>query len=143
MAKLRNGPLVYGFDAYDFDAALNAARSRVEVRKGAHTPGGVATAEQRFWQTSFPTPSAEALRRHGDRYGVEGVAETAAAFGIDLRVKRDRARPKRQRRTSANLKAQVLQLHTRGMVPTAIADVLNVSDRRVKELLRELALEAA
>jgi hypothetical protein len=32
---------------------------------------------------------------------------------------------------------QVLQLHERGVVTTAIADALNVSDRRVRELLRD------
>lgn len=40
------------------------------------------------------------------------------------------------------LRKQVADLRDRGVVPTAIADVLNISDRRVKGILRELKAAA-
>jgi DNA-binding NarL/FixJ family response regulator len=33
------------------------------------------------------------------------------------------------------LRTEVLELHGRGLVPAAIADLLNISDRRVKDFL--------
>jgi hypothetical protein len=42
--------------------------------------------------------------------------------------------PKRRRRTSPELVAQVRELIARGLVLTAIGDALNISDRRVREL---------
>jgi hypothetical protein len=45
--------------------------------------------------------------------------------------------PKRQRRTGATLRGQARSLRSRGMVIAAIGNHLNISDRRVKELLRE------
>jgi transcriptional regulator len=41
-----------------------------------------------------------------------------------------------RRRTTECLRVKVLNLHERGVVPAAIADTLNVSDRRVKEIVR-------
>ena len=53
-----------------------------------------------------------------------------------LRAPRAQApRPKRQRRTTDDLREQAMALRERGMVFAGIADALNVSDRRVKELL--------
>ena len=46
-------------------------------------------------------------------------------------------RSSRRRPTTDALRVQVLQLHERGVVTTAIADALNISDRRVRELLRD------
>jgi hypothetical protein len=40
---------------------------------------------------------------------------------------------KRRRRTTPTLRAQVAALRRRGMVPSAIADTLNISDRRVAD----------
>lgn len=45
--------------------------------------------------------------------------------------------PKRQRRSSAELREQVVGLRERGLVLAAIADTLNISDRRVRQLLRD------
>jgi hypothetical protein len=55
---------------------------------------------------------AEKMRRHEERF--EGTQ-------------------KRRRRSTPNLKAQVLEPHSRGAVQAAVAD-LNVSDRRVREM---------
>jgi hypothetical protein len=47
-----------------------------------------------------------------------------------------------KRRTTVPLRHQVADLRQRGLVPTAIADVLNLSDRRVNQILRELKTAA-
>ncbi|HEY2373270.1 MAG TPA: hypothetical protein VGH82_12150 [Gaiellaceae bacterium] len=44
-------------------------------------------------------------------------------------------KPKRQRRSGPTVKTQILELHSRRVVPSAIADTLNVSDRRVQTIL--------
>lgn len=82
-------------------------------------------------------PTVVALRRHADRFGDECVAETAAAAVIDLNQRRRVRRPKplRQRRSTRQLASQVVDLAGRGLVVAAIADTLNVSDRRAKALL--------
>jgi hypothetical protein len=129
--------VVYAGDAlsYDFAGELVAGRERSSRRRVlvADRAEGV---ERLFW-SRFRVPSRESLFRHADRFGSDGVAETASVYAIDMRVKRDAARPKRRRRTSASLRAEVLELRGRGVVPLAIASVLNVSDRRVREILRE------
>lgn len=71
------------------------------------------------------------------------MAETAAAFGMDVSRRREEPQAKRQQRTSATLRQEVVDLRERGLVPSAIADALNVSDRRVASILRELRAEAA
>jgi hypothetical protein len=48
----------------------------------------------------------------------------------------DGRRPARQRRTTGDLAAQVRALLHSAMVATAIADRLNIPDRRCKELIR-------
>ena len=65
------------------------------------------------------TADAEKLRKHEARF-----ADTAK---------------KLRRRSTPNLKGQVLELHSRGVVPAAIADTLNVADRRVREIIRAAA----
>lgn len=124
---------MYGSDpfSYHFEHALAAAKT-IERAEG----DGL-SAEQRYWRREFPSaPSAEQLRRHAARFGAEGINETGAAYGIDLGRKiRDETKPSRQRRSSAQLRAEVIELHSRGVLPEAIADTLNVSDRRVKALL--------
>jgi orotate phosphoribosyltransferase-like protein len=56
--------------------------------------------------------------------------------------KTDPKAPPRQRQTTADLRAQVLDMRARGMVLGAIADALNVSDQRVRKILREAATPA-
>jgi hypothetical protein len=75
---------VYGSDpfAYDFPAAFAAARAR----EGERARVRVAAANEReFWvRLGWPVPSRERLRRHGERFGREGVDEVAAVYGVDL-----------------------------------------------------------
>jgi hypothetical protein len=126
---------MYGSDpfAYDFEAALANAKT-VEPKEGL-------TAEQVYWRRYFPKPPTEdALRRHARRFGRECVSGVAEAYGYTaLAAELAETSGGRTRATSETLRAQVLALHARGVLPAAIADTLNVSDRRVKTLLREAA----
>jgi hypothetical protein len=104
------------------------------------------------------TPSASAFAgylRHAERFGSELVlgaaagslsADELARLEAELVLLNARkngkptksGRPARsQRRTTDELRGQVLVLRNRGLVPTAIADVLNISDRRVQAILAE------
>ena len=87
--------------------------------------------------------SVDAFRRHAGRYGTEGVKAVASVRGLDLNVRKVAELPKRRRRTTGDLIEEARRLHARGMVAGAIADVLNVSDRRVRELLAEPELPEA
>ncbi len=114
--------MAYGSDpfAYDFEAELAKAKAR-EPRAGL-------TAEQRYWRLHFPqAPTEEALRKHARRFGREGVSEIADAYGMTATAAElAEAGGKRRRRTTDTLRAQVVALHERGIVPAAIADSLNV-----------------
>jgi hypothetical protein len=94
--------------------------------------------EARFWKDvlGLPAPDREALYVHAEKFGPEGVNETAQVYGVNMKVKKAAPKPKRRRRTTAELRHQVLELHRRKIVPAAIADTLNVSDRRVAQILR-------
>jgi len=75
-----------------------------------------------------------------ERLGREGVNEIAAVYRIELNASPARqAGPRSKRHTRLALRQQVIELHQRGLLPTAIADALNVSDRRVKEVLSQAA----
>jgi hypothetical protein len=149
--------LQYDQDAYDFEAALAAAKiapkgelskdpqaaaEAVYLRRFAS--GGIAgeltygmgqsTRAQHGAAASF-TVTAEDFHRHAQRFGAECVAETASAFGGKVAFA-PRSGAKRQRRTTVSLRDQVLALHGRGVVAAAIADRLNVSDRRVANILK-------
>jgi hypothetical protein len=98
-------------------------------------------ASRNYWRRHFPnTPTATELHRHAERFGREGVDEIAAVYEIELNASTARqAGPRSKRHTGPALREQVIELHGRGLLPTAIADVLNVSDRRVKEVLDQVA----
>lgn len=83
----------------------------------------------------------ESLRRHAERFGPEGVREVALKSSTKMsRVAANGPNaPKRRRRTTQDLVEQVTELHTRGLAATAIADTLNLGDRRVREIITALA----
>ena len=95
--------------------------------------------DSRGHSTVLAVPSGDALHRHSQRFGPELVNETGKLLGVDANVKRQPAKVKRQRRTTADVSAQVVELHGRGIVDAAIADTLNLSDRRVREILTTAA----
>jgi hypothetical protein len=80
----------------------------------------------------------EDLHRHAARFGPECVKETARVYGGELRnlAVVPKSAAKRQRRTTESLRMEILALRDRGVVPAAIADTLNLSDRRVAEILK-------
>jgi hypothetical protein len=98
-----------------------------------------------------PAPTPRQFARHAELFGPECVVETAAAYlpaaevarlEIELaRLNRKGGKPRpaarRQRRTTWSLLEQVRELDRRGMVSAAIADTLNVSDRRVTAILAQ------
>jgi hypothetical protein len=86
-------------------------------------------------------PTAERLHRHAERFGPEGVQEIADVYGVNMRVKKAIKKAPRQRRTTDDLRRQVIDLRERGLVQGAIADALNVSDERVRAIL--VSAEAA
>jgi hypothetical protein len=132
--KNTDGANAYGSDPFSYNFASHLA---AETRKKHHPPRA-GSADVRYWRATFDAPSSEALHRHAERFGPEFVKETAGLFGVDLRNVSARAKSpeKRTRRTTETFKAKVLNLHARGVISAAIADTLNVSDRRVKEILR-------
>jgi hypothetical protein len=61
-----------------------------------------------------------------------------AEIALARRKARKKATPQKRRRpTTAPMRTQVLELYERGLILAAIADTLNVSDRRVQEILRD------
>ena len=110
---------------------------------------------QEYRGAAGPRPASaglEAFVRHAERFGSELVVETARTRltltelaklegELALLGRRNGGRPveTRQRRTSSELRRQVAALRERGLVPLAIADALNISDRRCRKLLADLA----
>jgi hypothetical protein len=127
-----------GRHTYDFEAALGRPskqrtyRDTLEiVRLGGRTE-------------PMAAPTHEALAKHAKRYRRDGVAETALEYGMTASAAElaERAGAKR-RHTSESMRVQVLALRARGAVPSAIADTLNISDRRVRQLLAQPLENAA
>lgn len=87
---------------YDFTSELASALASTE------RPPAALSADQRHWHKQFPdAPTPEALRKHAERFGPEGVEEIADAYGIDVhgstavrrtgRITRSRSRRSAQR----------------------------------------------
>ena len=92
-----------------------------------------------YWRTQFPDPpSAEGLHKHAERFSPDGVPEIRDAYQVTLLnvSAAPTSKAPKTRRTTESMKTKVLNLHERGVVPAAIADTLNISDRRVSEILR-------
>jgi len=124
--------------------------AKVKRRRTSPSPPGVkvhpiVTHEDGRAEIPALPVSEEKLMRHAKRYGLSGIADVAKAEGINLSSKggpdKDitlrRKRLKRRRRTDASLRHDVLELYRRGRMEAAIADVVNISERRVKEILAE------
>ena len=127
----------FGQPNYDFPGELQAARERSKDR--ATRRRQIVDANEALFWSRYESPKVEKLHRHMERYGSECVAETAAVFGLDLSQAVKRAakpKPSSQRRTTITLRQQVLDLKDRGVIPGGIANVLNISERRVRQLLK-------
>ena len=86
-------------------------------------------------------PTLDELRRHAQRFGIDCVIETARDYltaaevaELELDMASANGGPRRRRTTTA-LREQVEALARRGLVRSAIADTLNISDRRVAAML--------
>jgi hypothetical protein len=149
---------VYGSDpyAYNLEDALANAKTAVPKPGTPERIGrsvGLACGKQAgeyartFWASRVRAeldgvplrpPTRDELLRHAERFGTEAVADVAQEYGVDMRLKKD-AKPKLRRRTNDELRGQVLELASRGVLKTAIADALNVSDRRIDAILKASA----
>jgi hypothetical protein len=123
-------------DGSELDAFLSTATGKpasAKPRKGEiiHSP------DRSFEIVGYPV-TAKALEKHFKRFGPEGVEEIAMQAGVGLSKDITRKLPQR-RRTTVGLKQQVKDLKARGVIPAGIGNVLNISERRVKAILRELA----
>ena len=126
------------FSTPAFNEQLRAAIERSELRNRT-----VKQIERddfvTYWRTQHPdAPTAEELHKHVARFGSDGVAEIKDAYQVTLRnvSAAPESKAPRKRHTSESMKVKVLNLHSRGVVPAAISDQFNISDRRVRYIFR-------
>jgi hypothetical protein len=143
---------MYGGNGYDFARELRAALGRQAVRAQFRTRWRVEliargdefeAAAAELLDRMTGDVAGDALLRHARRFGVECVLGTARTHLSD-RQRRDleldlagtsATRATRQRRTTDEVTEQVIALAERGLIEPAIADTLNISDRRVRAIL--------
>ena len=90
-----------------------------------------------YWRTQHPdAPTAEQLHRHVARFGLDGVPEIRDAYQVTLRSAVPTSKAPKRRHTTETMKTKVLNLRDRGVLPAQIADTLNISDRRVSDILK-------
>ena len=119
-----------------FTAQLHAALERSALRRKA-VKQSARNDEADYWRSQFPdAPTSEELHRHVARFGPDGVAEIRDAYQVTMRSAPPTSKAPKRRHTTETLKAKVLNLHERGVVPAAIADQLNISDKRVSAILK-------
>jgi hypothetical protein len=132
--------------------ALRDETSNVPVHPGRCAPCAdcaevLASVRSRLSGRALGTVTPEAFRqsliRHAAKFGPGCVAETAKQYGVDLKVRAPAAdRPKRQQRTTPKLREEFARLYfERRIALGAVADVLNISDRRAATLRKELEAE--
>jgi hypothetical protein len=94
----------------------------------------------------LPAPTAEELLQHKRRFTSNESPKAKTELEVVLvqnaykvkaarRAGSKRVLPARRRRSSQELVSQVLEMHSRNVLPAAIADALNVSDRRVRSIV--------
>lgn len=126
------------------DAALDRIYFATCAPLPGHKPDGTVV--------PMSPPTLAELLRHAERFGSEGVYETGAAFlapsalarlRVDLdQVERNRRGRygtkigKARRRSPEETKAMVTQLSVEGLIVSAIADKLGVSDAYVTRILK-------
>lgn len=101
--------------------------------------------------TRFDAPTVTELRTHATKFGSQGVGQFMPAKPVteDLAAKSETAdlqklsRKRSKRRRNLEQEARALLARRPGLMPLAVADTLNISDRRAKNLLERIAVEAA
>jgi hypothetical protein len=95
---LRRGSAPYGGSRYGYDFETELAKTRDRERVRERAKARLAQEPDRlFWLCEFPAPpTPEALRRQ-ERFGKEGVQETADVYGVDLTARTEVRQPKKVR----------------------------------------------
>jgi hypothetical protein len=98
----------------------------------------------------LPVPTDEELATHARKFGGEGVYTLSREEPTDGRARRsverdlrERGRKRSRRRVGVKEELRDLMWRKPQLLPSVAADVLNISDRRVKTLLAELRSEGA
>jgi hypothetical protein len=133
-----------GWSDYDFRAALNEALATTPKRDE------FADADALYWlrfNRDNGAPTQKELERHIKLYGRQGTEPFIAAEveGADVLALKSaeanlREASRKRSRGRVGVKEQVKALRDRNpdLLPAAIPDTLNLSDRRVKQILVEL-----
>ena len=101
----------------------------------AHVSRVLATPPRHGKTRSRMTPTPEALERHAKKYGPEGVVETAAELGVDVKVER---KTERRRRGGPTLKQRVAAHIEAGHSVDVIAELENLTPGRARRIIEEL-----
>jgi hypothetical protein len=134
-----------GWSDYNFTTALAAALATAATRDE------FAEADALFWRRFNErqgAPTQKELARHIKLYGHQGTepfvgTETEGADVLTLKSAeanlKEAGRERSRRRVGVKEQVKALRDRSPDLTPAAIADTLNLSDRRVKQILSELA----
>ena len=93
-------------------------------------------ASRNYWRRYFPkAPTSNELHRHAEKFTSEGVKELAEVYGVDLTLSSKPTGPRSKKHMTPALREQILDLRERGLMPEAIADAMNLSDKRVRNAI--------
>lgn len=81
-------------------------------------------------------PTAEELHKHVEKFGPELVAETGTQLGVHIKL--ERAPRVKRRAERRNLLEETRGLAIRGLLGSEIAEALNLSEVRVRQLLEKI-----
>lgn len=128
-----------GTHTYDFSAEVDVARKRAKALTLLKTE--VQVKAESTYMDLFNSGQTYREVTYGYGYPTRSkpIGRVVSVVADEKQLRRHEAKfadaPKQRRRSTPNLKGQVLELHSRGVVATAIADQLNIADRRVKEII--------
>lgn len=144
---------MYGNDpfAYDLRQTLEESRARARDREERRERAD-AVNRALYWRVAFPdlsAPTQEQLEKHAKLFGTEGIAEAMRTRGkpqtpdelaAASRARELEAAPRKRSRRRTGVKEDVAELLKRrpDLMPSVVADVLNISDRRAKQIIAEL-----
>lgn len=152
----------YGSDPFAYSLSTEPRAGREETYLEIFQRGGFA--KQTTYGYGFPTKSkleglamhvdkatAAELRTHATKFGSQGIGQlmptrpatedlAAKSQAVELQ---ELSRKRSKRRRNLDQEARALLDRRPGLMPLAVADALNISDRRAKNLLERLAVEAA
>lgn len=89
-------------------------------------------------------PTAKALKKHGEKFGWNGVAEVGSAYGIDIKVPKgaEMVKEKKKRKVSTKeIKQRIRTYLEEERSLDYIAEIESISPSRARKLVRELEEE--